>query len=548
MNKTIDISLAGILFHLDENAYYKLKKYLKSVRHSIQQTEDVDEVMHEIEARIAELLLQKQQNPQQVINEMHIDEVIAVLGQPEDFEEENQQDFSLNSTKSKKALFRDMDNSMIAGIAAGIGHYVNFDIALIRLIFVVLLFATHGTFILIYLLLWIVVPKAKTASDKLRMKGESANLDNIVDQVTTDETPKKKVNLAETIETTGSEIGNILVKIIGFVIVLVTGLLVLGLLISALSFSPVSDLNLLISDNPVFQQLHIPVGFIGFIVFFIIAFPVVLLFLLGFKMLFPDTKPLNKNLLIIFGTLWFVALIYISVKSLSFISHKNTRARVVTVDRQWQTTKDTLYLEAKTVENLPNHTTSNDIKFDFITSKDSLFHLKVKKIAESVSYADAKQKALAIEFDLAQDSLQNTLTFATMIRYPTGNLISEHKVRVRIEVPEGKLVKISKVISKMSYLPDCDFPAVLTNKNDEIICLKQYENLSSEPYFLNINSDKVRIKIDDEGLEINGRDDKDSEATNVKINDKGIRIKAREGDKQSSIQIDDEGIKIKNNH
>ncbi len=548
MNKTIDISLAGILFHLDENAYYKLKKYLKSVRHSIQQTEDVDEVMHEIEARIAELLLQKQQNPQQVINEMHIDEVIAVLGQPEDFEEENQQEFSLNSTKSKKALFRDMDNSMIAGIAAGIGHYVNFDIALIRLIFVVLLFATHGTFILIYLLLWIVVPKAKTASDKLRMKGESANLDNIVDQVTTDETPKKKVNLAETIETTGSEIGNILVKIIGFVIVLVTGLLVLGLLISALSFSPVSDLNLLISDNPVFQQLHIPVGFIGFIVFFIIAFPVVLLFLLGFKMLFPDTKPLNKNLLIIFGTLWFVALIYISVKSLSFISHKNTRARVVTVDRQWQTTKDTLYLEAKTVENLPNHTTSNDIKFDFITSKDSLFHLKVKKIAESVSYADAKQKALAIEFDLAQDSLQNTLTFATMIRYPTGNLISEHKVRVRIEVPEGKLVKISKVISKMSYLPDCDFPAVLTNKNDEIICLKQYENLSSEPYFLNINSDKVRIKIDDEGLEINGRDDKDSEATNVKINDKGIRIKAREGDKQSSIQIDDEGIKIKNNH
>lgn len=548
MNKTIDISLAGILFHLDENAYYKLKKYLKSVRHSIQQTEDVDEVMHEIEARIAELLLQKQQNPQQVINEMHIDEVIAVLGQPEDFEEENQQEFSLNSTKSKKALFRDMDNSMIAGIAAGIGHYVNFDIALIRLIFVVLLFATHGTFILIYLLLWIVVPKAKTASDKLRMKGESANLDNIVDQVTTDETPKKKVNLAETIETTGSEIGNILVKIIGFVIVLVTGLLVLGLLISALSFSPVSDLNLLISDNPVFQQLHIPVGFIGFIVFFIIAFPVVLLFLLGFKMLFPDTKPLNKNLLIIFGTLWFVALIYISVKSLSFISHKNTRARVVTVDRQWQTTKDTLYLEAKTVENLPNHTTSNDIKFDFITSKDSLFHLKVKKIAESVSYADAKQKALAIEFDLAQDSLQNTLTFATMIRYPTGNLISEHKVRVRIEVPEGKLVKISKVISKMSYLPDCDFPAVLTNKNDEIICLKQYENLSSEPYFLNINSDKVRIKIDDEGLEINGRDDKDSDATNVKINDKGIRIKAREGDKQSSIQIDDEGIKIKNNH
>ena len=547
MNKTVDISLAGILFHLDETAYYKLKKYLKAVRRSIQQTEDVDEVMHEIEARIAELLMQKQQNPQQVINEKNIDEVIAVLGQPEDFEEDIQPETGQNSNRSKKALFRDMDSSMIAGIAAGLGHYIGFDITLMRLIFIVLLFATHGTFILIYLLLWIVVPKAKTASDKLRMKGESANLDNIVDQVSTEEPDKKKVNIGETIETTGSEIGNVLVKIIGFILVLVTGILILGLLISALSFSPLSDLNLVLQDNQIFTNLHIPVGLISMLVFFVVIFPVALLFLLGFKMLFPNTNPLNKNLLIIIGTLWFVAIMYMSVKSVSFASHKNETAHIISLNKHWETEKDTLYLDVKDIKNLKNYTTSNNIKFDFYPSKDSMFHLKIKKIAEGVTYNKAKKNALAIEFDTEQDTLQNRFVFASMIRYPTGNLISSRKVHIRIEVPEGKFVKLSEPVSRLSYLYDCDFPALLSNKYDEITCLKQYDNITGEPYYMNINGDKVRIKIDDDGLEINGKDDKNADSASVKIDENGIKIKAKDGAKNSSIQIDDEGVKIENN-
>ena len=547
MNKTVDISLAGILFHLDESAYYKLKKYLKSVRRSIQQTEDVDEVMHEIEARIAELLMQKQQNPQHVINEKHIDEVIVILGQPEDFEEDIQPEIEQNSNRTKKALFRDMDNSMIAGIAAGAAHYVGMDITLMRLIFIVLLFVTHGSFILLYLLLWIVVPKAKTASDKLRMKGESANLDNIVDQVSTEEPDKKKVKIGETIETTGSEIGNALVKIIGFILVLVTGIIILGLLISVLSFSPLSDLYLALQDNQIINNLHIPIGLISFLVFFVIIFPIGLLFLLGFKMLFPNTNPLNKNLLIIIGTLWFVAIMYMSVKSVSFASHKNETARVISLNKQWQTDKDTLYIELKTIQNLKNYTTSNSIKFDFYPSKDSLFHLKIKKIAEGVTYNKAKKNALGIEFDAEQDSLQNQLVFASMIRYPTENLISSRKVHIRIEVPEGKFVKLSEPVSQLSHLYDCDFPALLSNKNDEITCLKQYDDISGEPYYMNINGDKVRIKIDDNGLEINSKDDENVDVASVKIDENGIKIKANDGDKKSSIQIDDEGIKIKNN-
>ncbi len=545
MNKTIDISLAGILFHLEENAYYKLKKYLKAVRQSIGQTEDVEEVMHEIEARIAELLMQKQPNLQYVINEKHIEEVITVLGQPEDFEEDIQPDDIQASQKTKKALFRDMDHSMIAGIAAGFAHYVGMDVTLMRLIFVALFFITHGSFILFYLLLWIIVPKAKTASDKLRMKGESANLDNIVDQVTTDETGKKKVNIGETIETTGSEIGNVLVKIIGFVLVLFTGILLFGLIVSAVSFSPFSDLNLVLHDNPIFHHLHIPVGFIGFLTFFVIGFPITLLFILGFKMLFPHTKPFNKNLLIIIGTLWFVTLTYMSVKSISFLSHKNTKARIVSLNRQWLSEKDTLLIDVKTVKNLNNYTTSNNIKYKFKPSEDSLFHLKIIKIAEGITYKKALKNAKEIEFDMTRDTLQNKLVFNSVIRFPTGNLVSSRKVWIYVEVPEGKLVKLSEPVSHLTNLSDCEFPALLTNKNTEIICLKQYENMTDEPFNLNINGDKVKIKIGDNGLEINSQDE--SEAAKIKIDDNGIDINAEEGNKKSSVHIDDNGVKIENN-
>ncbi len=550
MNKTIDISLAGMLFHLEEKAYYKLKKYLKSVRHSIHQTDDVDEVMNEIEARIAELLLKKQQNPQQVINEKHIDEIIAILGQPEDFEEEiDYQPGTAGNRTVKKALFRDMDHSMIAGVASGLAQYIGMDITLMRLLFIVLLFITHGSFILLYFLLWLVVPKAKTAADKLRMKGESANLDNIVDQVSAEEGTKKKVKLGETIETTGSEIGNILVKLIGFLIILITGFLLTGLIISALSFSPLSDMNMLINGNPIFQTLHLPIGLISLLLFCVIGFPVIMIFLLGFKMLFPNTNPLNKNLLIIGGTLWFISLIYLTVKSVSVLSHKNETARIITTNRQWMTAQDTLFLNVEPINtHNENYIASNDISYDFYPSKDSLVHLKIKKIAEGMTYRKAKENALDIDFKMVQDSLKNHLNFASMIRYPAKNLISTHRIKIRIGIPKGKYIKISEPISQLTQMYDCDFPALLTNKNDKIDCLKQYNNLTKEPFYLDANGNKVQIKIDDNGIRIHGKDPRNNDGATIQIDDNGIKINAKNKNKNAQIQIDDDGIKIEKNN
>ena len=191
MKKVIDISLTGVLFHLEEDAYDDLKKYLKAIRKSLTEMEDTDEIMHEIEARIAELLLEKQNFPEQVINKQNIIDVITIMGKPEDYNVREEKTVIYKKTKKKKSLFRDFDRSVFGGVAAGLAHYLGMNIIIVRLIFIILLFASSGTMILVYLILWIVIPKAKTASDKLKMRGEDVNVEKIIQEITTDNSNDK---------------------------------------------------------------------------------------------------------------------------------------------------------------------------------------------------------------------------------------------------------------------------------------------------------------------------------------------------------------------
>ena len=85
MNKTVNINLANTLFHIDDDAYNKLRRYLESIRRSFSGTKGSDEIIADIEARIAELFLEKMENERQVITHKEVDQVIEVMGQPEDY-------------------------------------------------------------------------------------------------------------------------------------------------------------------------------------------------------------------------------------------------------------------------------------------------------------------------------------------------------------------------------------------------------------------------------------------------------------------------------
>jgi phage shock protein PspC (stress-responsive transcriptional regulator) len=178
MNQTKTVNLAGINFYLDLNAYTKLENYLSQLKNHFAHQEGANEILRDIETRIAEIFQEKISNPQEVIGMAVVKEVIAILGQPGDFDQdENQPHSKAQHTTIKKRLFRDMDNRMLGGVCSGLGAYLNLDPVLIRIIFVVAVLS--GISLLLYLILWIVIPPARTTAEKIEMQGNPVNIENI---------------------------------------------------------------------------------------------------------------------------------------------------------------------------------------------------------------------------------------------------------------------------------------------------------------------------------------------------------------------------------
>ncbi|MEL0241427.1 MAG: PspC domain-containing protein, partial [Flavobacteriaceae bacterium] len=156
MKKTININLAGFVFYIDEDAYETLQKYLNNIRTYLGNTEGREEIIDDIESRIAELFSEKQK---QVITLIEVNEVIEVMGQPEDYMSEEEPEEKMASQQSNKRLYRDPDSTVLGGVCSGVGHYLNIDAVWIRLIFLAMVWS--GVSILFYFILWAIIPKAE---------------------------------------------------------------------------------------------------------------------------------------------------------------------------------------------------------------------------------------------------------------------------------------------------------------------------------------------------------------------------------------------------
>jgi phage shock protein PspC (stress-responsive transcriptional regulator) len=191
MNKTISINLSGMLFNLEEAAYNELLKYLQAIKNYFSAAQGRDEIIGDIENRIAELFQERLKN-KQVVLEKDVAEVIEILGKPEVYADEanaesNQHqgsDAGQSSTqensfsKEKRRLFRDPDDGMLGGVCVGVGHYLGIDAVWLRIAFLVGLFF-FGSGPLLYLILWIALPKAESTAEKLQMRGEAVTIETI---------------------------------------------------------------------------------------------------------------------------------------------------------------------------------------------------------------------------------------------------------------------------------------------------------------------------------------------------------------------------------
>ncbi|KAF0237557.1 MAG: phage shock protein [Prolixibacteraceae bacterium] len=196
MKKTFTINISGTVFHIEEDAYEVLQKYLVNLKNHFGSSEEGKEILTDIEARIAEIFIEKSTNVQNVVTIEMVNGAIEIMGTPEDFvEDEGETEVQAaesDETKRRRRLYRDPDHRVIGGVCGGLGAYFNMDPVILRIIFIALLFLTGGTALLAYIILWIAVPKAKNTAQRLEMRGQEATVKNIEKSIKEEVTEMKE--------------------------------------------------------------------------------------------------------------------------------------------------------------------------------------------------------------------------------------------------------------------------------------------------------------------------------------------------------------------
>jgi phage shock protein PspC (stress-responsive transcriptional regulator) len=196
MKITVSINLGGYSFNIDEDAYAELKRYLKNLELHFAGEESSSEILSDIETRISELFRTKLTTYKQVINIDDVRQAMSVMGTPEDISDNDGPSARDKfSSPGYHRMYRDTDHRVIGGVCAGMGAYWDMEVWIIRVIFVVLTMM-GGLGLLVYLILYIVIPEAKTTAQKIEMKGNPVNIHNIKDSVKKEfDSVRKKMNL-----------------------------------------------------------------------------------------------------------------------------------------------------------------------------------------------------------------------------------------------------------------------------------------------------------------------------------------------------------------
>ena len=504
MNKTININLGGYFFHIDEIAYQKLKKYLDAIAKSLNDDpQGKDEIIADIEARICELLTEKITDTRQVVNELDINNIIKIMGEPEDYSEHDENFWETNSKSqdsksNSKKLFRDRQNRFISGVSAGISHYSDIDVVWVRIAFI-LLTVFSGIGFIAYVVLWIVTPEAKTTAEKLLMEGERVTIDNIEKKIkeefnTIKETiedgannVKKKVadgfQRNGKISTTGLEevfniiksfttiIFNIIGKFIGIIIVIVSSMILIAMFFGVFSIGSFELLgygeDFIRLPNFIYDSI-IPYWILTICMFILIGFPFLILFLLGLRIISSNIKQLSKTMSLSLLGIWIVALLTIVFAGIDIgtsDAYKGTKIETYPLNLS---SKDTLFLkmvnddelyfqerlirssERKEVNDNGVHKIySSNIKVTVEKSNSKAFSIKLRKISEGRNKNKASKNAAKIDYKYS--SKNNRLELNSFFLSHLNHRSTNEIVYVTIYVPDSSTLFLDPSIKSFLY-------------------------------------------------------------------------------------------------
>lgn len=590
MNKTLTINISGIIFHIEEDAYEKLSRYLATIKSYFSHTEGGNEIMSDIEARIAELLQEKLNPGKQVILLGDVDYALNTMGRPEDFgaEQSSTQSSAENENTAgggssiRKRLYRDPDDKVLGGVCSGIGQYFGIDPVWLR-IALALLLVFAGTGFLLYLILWIAIPEAKTTAEKLAMKGEPADINNISRTVKEEAEQLKKrmqkygedVNNQEKFKT-GAEkfvdffvtifmgIGKFILRFLGGLLLVFGVLFFIGVFSSALGFTVIG--NIALNDWAEMFLLEggdFYLGAIGLFLFLIV--PAVGMIFGGIKLLFK-VNYYNRWMNLGAGIVWLIGLFMILYVGIRTAKDFNKTAKVrekVELKSEHPVLNLRLnevplnYAELNTSD--PDHEGERDYRhhrgesnyaigvhdgerylighaqLNIIRSQSDEVELVIVKEAKAGSKAVANDRARNIEYHAVQQD--SSIFFDNVYKVNNADKFRFQDVNVVLKLPVGQVIYLDNSVENLIY----DIENV-TNTYDGDMIGRRWEMTEAGLECVDCDGldevegrrDKV-ININAGGVHIKSRSSK------VKVDSSGIRVNG----KDARVIIDENGIEVK---
>ncbi|WP_406824133.1 PspC domain-containing protein [Pedobacter sp. KACC 23697] len=482
MEKTIIINIGNTIIHIEESAYERLKAYLNEVKNYFANHADDLEIVTDIENRIAELLTEQlEEQKKQVVDSANVNAVIAQMGRVQDFDtaEEGEEQPVINNTYQhqyvEKKLYRDMDDRVVAGVCAGIAHFVNADPKWIRLATLLISFV-GGFGILVYALLWIIMPKAKSRVEKMEMKGEPANLQgfqkNLDEELQAVKERLGEVNkhaqpifarlgifIGEFFEWLGrfiSGTGKVIFKVIAGFIVVFGILFLLALIIGTAAFQGFWDASI---------YEYFPFSIInesnrGIILFgaFIVCFvPVLALVLFSIRVAF-NKQAINKTLSFALLIIWLAGVAVTGYQAARISSEFKQHAELtqttdlkaypvytINIDKSKYFSKEdsvAYHIDANNRHQIvvddfedgpfvsPNH-----IRIDINKSETGVTRLTQKYESQGKTFQSALQNAQNISYNyVVKDS---ELIFSPRFQLRKGTIWRNQEVRLNLEIPVG---------------------------------------------------------------------------------------------------------------
>jgi len=492
MKKNFTVNICGSIFNIDEDAYEKLNHYLEGIKKHFRSSEGGDEIISDIESRISEMLREKLTEEKEVITIEDIEKVIQLMGQPFEFEGEEEkaekEDLHAEMGKRPKRLFRDGENRIIGGVSAGMGLYFNTDPLWFRLGFIASVFFA-GPFL--YILFWLIMPLARTTADKLEMRGQKVNISNIKNSINEEISALKgklddlRGETKETFQKKTESQRNAFDQILDFIVILfkycvkavvvVLGisLVALGIFI-AISFfvsiletdnfvhiSPIgiSSLSITMFLKSIFASSNaLILAFIGIIL--VIAIPILMLIYAGIKLIF-NFRIRSRFVGIPALALWIAGLLICAVIATHLgrgFSHRVISKKDYTIT---QPAGKTLYINVKKDQGTEEFLEYGDHlmfgrwnmvslqnqfvgipRLKFIKSDTDSFQLSLYNTARGIDHKLAKTRSENIIYNFSQED--SILVLDPYFTVPNNELWRSQKVKIIIKVPEGKNVKLGE--------------------------------------------------------------------------------------------------------